>query len=52
MPGDSVNDPFMGSGSTIEAACDLRMFANGTDIGIESYASAVDRMVQWKKKQG
>jgi len=52
MPGDSVIDPFMGSGSTIEAACDLRMFANGTDIGIESYASAVDRMVQWKKKQG
>lgn len=49
-PGAYIYDPFAGSGSTIEAACDLKMHVIGCEKAIESYASMVTRMQKWKEK--
>jgi len=44
LPGQMLYDPFMGSGSSIEAAHKLKMFSIGVDNSIESYAVALERM--------
>lgn len=44
LPGMYVIDPFMGSGSTVETAVQLQLFAVGNDILKECYALAHDRM--------
>jgi len=50
-PGDYILDPFMGSGAVIEAACDLKMLAMGSEKAVESYASVVTRMQKWLEKR-
>jgi DNA modification methylase len=50
-PGQYILDPFMGSGAVIEAACDLKMLAMGSEKAIESYASVVTRMQKWLEKR-
>jgi site-specific DNA-methyltransferase (adenine-specific) len=50
-PGAYIYDPFAGSGSTIEAACDLKMHVMGCEKAIESYASMVTRMQTWLEKR-
>jgi DNA modification methylase len=49
FPGSYILDPFTGSGSIIEAACELKMFAIGCELSTESYATALARMVRWKE---
>lgn len=51
-PGAVVYDPFMGSGSTIEAALELKMKAIGVDKLIESYSAACERVAKWKEARG
>lgn len=48
-PGDVFVDPFMGSGSGIEAACIEQCFAHGTDVLKESFDVTAERMVDWKR---
>jgi DNA modification methylase len=51
-PGSVVFDPFMGSGSTIEAALELRMQGIGVELGIEAYSAACERIAKWKENKG
>jgi DNA modification methylase len=51
-PGSVVFDPFMGSGSTIEAALELRMQGIGIELGIEAYSAACERIAKWKENKG
>lgn len=44
LPGQMLYDPFMGSGSAIEAAYIRKMFSIGVDNAIEAYAVALERM--------
>lgn len=46
LPGQMVYDPFMGSGSTLEAATNLNLFSIGVDESAEAYANANERMAQ------
>lgn len=50
IPGMSCYDPFMGSGSTIEAATRLKMFSTGVDLATEAYLAAVNRMTKYKEQ--
>ncbi len=50
LPGQYVYDPFAGSGSTIEAAYQMKTFAIGCEKAKESYAAMVSRMSKWIKK--
>ena len=51
LPGAVVVDPFMGSGSTIEAACVEQCFVKGCDILEESYNVTIERLVEWSRNQ-
>lgn len=48
MPGMNLIDPFMGSGSSIEAAVKKKLFATGCDKLIECYATSLKRMEELK----
>lgn len=50
LPGQKLLDPFCGSGALIQAACEMNLFAFGCELGVESYATALGRMQEWKKK--
>ncbi|MCC7570648.1 ParB/RepB/Spo0J family partition protein [Candidatus Micrarchaeota archaeon] len=47
LPGGYLYDPCMGSGSSIEAANEMKLFAIGCDIAADSYATALARMVKY-----
>lgn len=47
LPGQTLYDPFMGSGAVIEAAVKLKLFATGVDISTEAYAAALQRMANY-----
>jgi len=49
LPGSFVYDPFMGSGSIIEAADSMKCKSLGCEIAVESYATAVARMKKIKE---
>jgi ParB/RepB/Spo0J family partition protein len=51
LPGSLVVDPFMGSGSTIEAACIEQCFVKGCDILEESYNVTLERLLEWSRNQ-
>lgn len=51
LPGAVVADPFMGSGSSIEAACIEQCFAKGCDILEESYHVTIERLLEWSRNQ-
>ena len=44
LPGQKLYDPFMGSGSAIEAGIKLRLYSIGTDISPEAYSMACSRI--------
>ena len=52
LPGQYMLDPFMGSGSSIEAAASLKVLAIGCEKDVASYAATVTRMQRWKERQG
>jgi len=49
LPGSILYDPFMGSGSSIIAGLDMKMFPIGCDIAEESYATTLHRLSEWEK---
>jgi ParB/RepB/Spo0J family partition protein len=49
FPGSIIYDPFMGSGSSIIAGLEMKMFPIGCDIAPESYATALSRVMEWEK---
>lgn len=51
LPGAVVVDPFMGSGSSIEAACIEQCFVKGCDILEESYHVTIERLLEWSRNQ-
>ena len=50
LPGQKLYDPFMGSGSIIEAACEMKLIPSGCELAVESYAAAAGRMNKWKEE--
>jgi len=52
MPGDSVYDPFVGSGTSIESCLDLRLHIIACEDSFETYALAKQRVVQYFKQKG
>lgn len=52
MPGAVVLDPFAGSGATLEACLDLKMYPIGIEILVEAYATAKARLVNYYKSKG
>jgi ParB/RepB/Spo0J family partition protein len=49
LPGDTLYDPFAGSGAIIQAACEMKLIATGCEKGIESFATALARLNKWKE---
>lgn len=49
LPGSITYDPFMGSGSSIIAGLEMKMFPIGCDIAAESYATTLARVMEWTK---
>jgi DNA modification methylase len=52
MAGAVVYDCFMGSGATLQAALELNLYPIGCDKGIESYATAQKRLIDYIKAKG
>ena len=48
--GDMEHDHVAGSGSTIEAAAEMKVFSIGCEIDVKSYAAMITRMQVWKEK--
>ena len=48
LPGQRLYDPFMGSGSSVEAGVKLKLFSTGVDIDKNAYAMALGRMADVK----
>jgi DNA modification methylase len=51
LPGMIMADPFMGSGSFVEAACDAKLAVLACDITMESYATTIERIGKWKERR-
>jgi site-specific DNA-methyltransferase (adenine-specific) len=51
LPGQVVYDPFMGSGSALEAATILNLRSVGVDESAEAYANAMERLAVLKEKK-
>lgn len=51
-PGATIYDPFMGSGSTVEATLELRMQGIGCELLLEAYSAACERVAKWKENKG
>ena len=52
LPGQTVYDPFMGSGSSLEAATILNLFSIGVDESAEAIANATERMANYQTNGG
>ena len=52
MPGAVVLDPFVGSGATIEACLDLKIYPIGCEKLVEAYATAKTRITNYLKAKG
>jgi ParB/RepB/Spo0J family partition protein len=50
LPGSFMYDPFMGSGSSIVAGLEMKMFPIGCDLAEESYATTLHRVMEWEKQ--
>jgi len=50
-PSSILYDPFMGSGSSIEAGLDLHLFCTGCDNLAPAYNAAIARILKWNKKK-
>ena len=47
LPGQQLLDPFMGSGSSIEAGLKMKLLCEGVDNSLEAYSMAVKRMKEY-----
>jgi site-specific DNA-methyltransferase (adenine-specific) len=52
LPGQTLIDPFMGSGSAIHAGVERKLYCIGCDNSTEAYANAVTRMSKWMEEKG
>ncbi len=52
LPGQTVYDPFAGSGPVAEAATKLKVFSILVDESAEAYANMVERMSEYEAKEG
>lgn len=50
LPGQQLIDPFMGSGSSIEAGVKLKLFSTGIDLDKNAYAMALGRMANVERE--
>lgn len=50
LPGEVVYDPFMGSGSSAEAAMEMKLLFIGCELLEEAYAATLARMSKWLGK--
>lgn len=50
LPGMQLYDPFMGSGSSIEAGLKMKLICEGVDNSAEAYATAVKRIKEYSDK--
>lgn len=51
LPGQTVYDPFAGSGSTLEAATKLNLLSIGVDESQEAYANMLERLATLNKPE-
>jgi len=51
LPGMQMYDPFMGSGSSIEAGLSMKLICEGVDNSAEAYAVAVKRIKEYLEKE-
>lgn len=51
LPGQTLYDPFMGSGSSIEAGVKQKLLCTGVDLSTRAYAVALKRMSELKKEK-
>lgn len=51
LPSQRLYDPFMGSGASVEAALNHKMFPIACDNAPESYAATLQRLTKWQKEQ-
>lgn len=51
LPGQRLLDPFMGSGSSIEAGLKMKLICEGVDNSLEAYSMAVKRMKEYKEEK-
>lgn len=52
MPGAIILDPFSGSGATIEAAVEMKMYPIACEVLVEAYATARTRISNYFTKKG
>lgn len=51
LPGMQMYDPFMGSGSAIEAGLEMKLICEGVDNSAEAYATAVSRIKKYMEER-
>jgi DNA modification methylase len=51
LPGQVMVDPFIGSGSAIEAGLRSQLICSGCDIALESYVTASSRIAKFLEKE-
>lgn len=51
MPGQTLYDPCMGSGASLEAGLEMKMVVYGTDIDQDSYRATTERIAKWTSKK-
>lgn len=51
LPGQQLYDPFMGSGSSIEAGLGMKLICEGVDNSAEAYATAVKRIKEYMEEK-
>lgn len=51
LPGQRLYDPFMGSGSSIEAGLELNLLCEGVDNSLEAYSVAVKRINDYTERK-
>ena len=51
LPGQVLYDPFMGSGSSIKAGVDMKLFCTGVDVDKNAYAQALARMAEGEQNE-
>ena len=51
LPGQHLVDPFAGSGASIEAGLEMKLFCVGTDSSLEAYAVATKRIKEYTKRR-
>ena len=51
LPGQQLYDPFMGSGSSIEAGLEMKLICEGVDNSAEAYATASKRIKMYLERE-